>query len=95
MQGYVPILAVAWWAPLAIVGGALVGAGLGYLLLAWAGSGESTEARAQPQQSQGAGAPSYERAKSTTDVRWNPWAFVVAGAIVALIVGLSIGLSAG
>lgn len=81
------VLGVVWWAPLAIVGGALGGAFVGYLLLAVAGTG-----RPRPPGG-GSGRLAFERAESSGDVRWNPWAFVVVGAVVALIVGLSVGLS--
>jgi hypothetical protein len=80
------VLAVAWWAPLAIVGGALAGAGIGYLLLAAAGSGRSRKTGADAKLS-------FERAESTSDLKWNPWAFFVVGAGIAIIVGLSVGLS--
>jgi hypothetical protein len=80
-------LAVAWWAPIAIIGGALAGAFVGYLLLLWAGGPSPREATAT-------GKHGYVRAEeSSRDVRWNPWAFAVAGALIALVVGLSIGLS--
>jgi hypothetical protein len=81
------LLAVAWWAPLAIIGGALGGAGIGYLLLA-ATSG-SRRRPADPGDSR----TSFARAENTSDLAWNPAAFVVAGAVVAVIVGLAIGLS--
>jgi hypothetical protein len=88
MQGLVPALAVAWWAPLAIIGGALVGAGVAYLLLAWTGGGRARESGASSRLR-------FEQAESAADLKWNPWAFLVIGGIVALVVGLSIGLSVG
>jgi hypothetical protein len=85
--GLIPVLAVVWWAPLAIIGGAAGGAVVGYLLLAVAGTGRSRPAGG------GSGRLAFERAERSSDVRWNPWAFLVAGALVALVVGLSVGLS--
>jgi hypothetical protein len=77
---------VAWWAPLAIIGGALGGAFVGYLLLA--GSGPS-----RPRRSADEGRLGFERAERSADLSWNPWAFAVVAGAVALIVGLSVGLS--
>jgi surface antigen len=84
-MGGVP-LAVAWWAPLAIIGGALAGAVVGYLLLASGGADRSRDAESAER-------IGFERAESPTDLAWNRWAFVVVGGVVALVVGLSIGLS--
>ena len=80
------VLAVAWWAPLAIIGGAAAGAGIGYLLLAAAGPGGARKSGPDAKLS-------FERAESSADLEWNPWAFLVIGGIVAIVVGLSVGLS--
>jgi hypothetical protein len=77
-----------WWGPLAIIGGALVGALVGYLLLYGTGS----KAPAPTERDARLG---YQTTDTTNYTRWNPAAFVVIFAIVALIVGLSIGLAAG
>jgi hypothetical protein len=82
------LLAVAWWAPLAIVGGALGGAAIGYLLLVATGG-----SRRPPAESRGQRTP-FARAEDTSDLAWNPAAFLAVGAAVAIIVGLAIGLSA-
>jgi hypothetical protein len=82
------LLAVAWWAPLAIVGGALVGAVVGYLLLASTGS--ERHGSAQP-----AGRLSWHRTDKTNYPTWNPVAFLVIVGVVALVVGLAVGLSVG
>ncbi len=80
-----PVLAdVAWWAPLAIAGGALGGAVVGYLLLAVVGG---------TRRPAGTSRIAYERTDKTNYTVWNPAAFLAAAAIVALIVGLSVGLS--
>jgi hypothetical protein len=75
---------VAWWAPLAIVGGALLGAVFGYALLAAVGV---TRRPAE------ADRLSYERTDRTNYPRWNPAAFLVGIAVVGLIAGLAIGLA--
>ena len=77
---------VAWWAPLAIIGGAVAGLAAGYVLLELAGG------------SRGSGRNSsdrigYERTDKTNYPKLNLAAFVFFLAVVALIVGLSIGLS--
>jgi hypothetical protein len=72
---------VAWWAPLAIIGGALAGLAAGYLLLELAGGSRSVDRIG------------YERTDKTNYPRLNPAAFVLLLVIVGLIVGLSIGLS--
>jgi hypothetical protein len=78
---------VTWWAPLAIIGGAVLGLLAGYLLLAFLGSPSAG----------GSGASErirFERTNQTNYTRPNPAALIVAFCIVALIVGLAIGLSA-
>ncbi len=76
-----------WWAPLAIIGGALVGAAVGALLLI----GTPSSAR----RSRDKGRLAYEETNTTNYVSWNPKAFLVIGAILAIVVGLAIGLSVG
>jgi hypothetical protein len=78
-----PVADVAWWAPLAIIGGALAGAVVGYLLLASAGVAR------RPDQ----GRTSWERTDKTNYATWNPMAFLAIGVGIALIVGLAVGLS--
>jgi hypothetical protein len=80
----VPLADVAWWAPLAIVGGALGGAAVGYLVFVALGPAGR---RSGPSRT------AYERTDTTSYSSWNPMAFLVAGAIVAVIAGLAIGLS--
>jgi hypothetical protein len=77
-----------WWAPVAIIGGAIVGAVIGALLLLGT---PSTGARKSP----GRQRLAYEETDTTNYARWNPVAFLVIGSILAVIVGLSIGLSVG
>ena len=87
MSSVVP-LAVAWWAPLAIIGGALGGGVVGYLLLAATGPGRPHR------ETGGAGRLRFERTEgSALDLPANPWAYLVVGGAVALVVGLAIGLS--
>lgn len=81
-------LATAWWAPLAIVGGALAGAVVGYLLLVVAGT-------ARPREAAGSRRLRFETTDKTNYPQWNPAAFLVATAIVGLVVGLAVGLSVG
>ena len=83
-----PLLAVAWWAPLAIIGGALVGVGVGYLLLAFTETSRSRRS-ATPEQLR------YGRTDKTNYPSWNPLAFLAIGGVIALIVGLAVGLSVG
>lgn len=84
MTGLVPLADVAWWAPLAIIGGALGGAVVGYLLFAASGSARrpATASRID-----------YQRTDKTNYTAWNPVAFLVVLGIIGLIVGLSVGLS--
>jgi hypothetical protein len=78
-----PLADVAWWAPLAIIGGAIFGAVVGYLLLVVVG-GARRPAKAS--------STDYERTDKTNYATWNPVAFLVIGAVIALIVGLAVGL---
>lgn len=80
-----PIADVAWWAPLAIIGGAIGGAVVGYLLLAAAGTTRRPASASKI---------AYERTDKTNYTVWNPLAFLVIAAVIALIVGLAVGLSA-
>jgi hypothetical protein len=83
-----PVLAdVAWWGPLAIIGGAVLGFLAGYLLLALVGSPTGDGSRA-------ADRIRFERTSKTNYPRPNLAAFVVVICIVALVVGLALGLSA-
>jgi hypothetical protein len=82
---------VSWWGPLAIIGGAVAGLGVGYLLLAAAGGTRTGRARTAGPRARGRTA--FERTEKTNYPRLNPAAFVVLFLVVALIVGLSIGLS--
>ena len=79
------VLAVAWWAPLAIIGGALAGLAVGYLLLAAAGG---------PRTRSGTGSLAYERTDKTNYPTFNVAALIVFLGIVGLIIGLAVGLSA-
>jgi hypothetical protein len=81
------LLAVAWWAPLAIIGGAFGGAAIGYLLLVAAGGTRRT-----PGESGDHRTP-FARAEDTSDLAWNPAAFLAVGSALAIIIGLAIGLS--
>jgi hypothetical protein len=80
-------LAVTWWAPLAIIGGALAGAAVGLALLALAGGD-----RTRPP----GGAPArvaYRETDKTNYVAWNPAAVITILALVGLVVGLAVGLA--
>lgn len=79
-------LATAWWAPLAIIGGAAVGAVFGYVLLVAVGTTRTREAGE-------ARRLRFVATDKTNYPKWNPAAFLAAGAIVALVVGLAVGLS--
>ncbi|HVY60011.1 MAG TPA: hypothetical protein VHF22_00085 [Planctomycetota bacterium] len=81
-------LATAWWAPLAIVGGALGGAVFGYLLLVVAGS-------TRPREASESRRLRFQTTEKTSYPQWNPAAFLAAAALVGLIVGLAVGLSVG
>jgi hypothetical protein len=80
------IAEVAWWAPLAIIGGALIGLAAGYALLELAGGsrvgGRGTADRI-----------GYERTDKTNYPKLNIAAFVIVLGAVGLIVGLAVGLS--
>jgi len=76
---------IAWWGPIAIVGGGVLGLLAGYLLLAFVGSpggGSQTAERIR-----------FEPTSQTNYTRPNPAALIVAFGIVALVVGLAVGLS--
>jgi hypothetical protein len=76
---------IAWWAPLAIIGGALVGLVAGYLLLAFVGNpagGSQVSERIR-----------FEETSKSNYPRPNVAAFVVVLGAIALIVGLAVGLS--
>jgi len=77
---------VAWWAPIAIIGGAVGGAAVGYLLLVVVGA---------PRRSSETTKIDWERTDKTNYPSWNPAAFVLALAAIGLIAGLAIGLSSG
>jgi uncharacterized membrane protein len=77
-----------WWAPVAIIGGAIVGAVMAVLLLLGTPS-------AGARQSRGRQRLAYEETDNTNYAKWSPVAFLVIGSILAVIVGLSIGLSVG
>lgn len=81
-------LATAWWAPLAIVGGALAGAVFGYVLLLVSGT-------ARPREAPGSRRLRFETTDKTNYPQWNPAAFLAVTAIVGLVVGLAVGLSVG
>jgi hypothetical protein len=78
---------VAWWAPIAIIGGAVGGAAVGYLLLVVVGG--------TPRRSSETSKIDWERTDKTNYPSWNPAAFVVALAAIGLIAGLAVGLSSG
>jgi hypothetical protein len=77
---------VAWWAPIAIIGGAVAGAAVGYLLLMLVGA---------PRRSTETSKIDWERTDKTNYPSWNPAAFVIALAVIGLIAGLAAGLSSG
>jgi hypothetical protein len=77
---------IAWWAPLAIIGGALAGLAAGYALLELAGGSRAG----------GGGIADrirYERTDKTNYPKLNVAAFVFVLGLVGLIVGLAVGLS--
>ena len=76
---------MSWWGALAIVGGALLGLGIGLSLV---GGRAAAGGRRRSQ-----GGLAYEQAPSTSELRVNPWAFVVIGGIIVVIVALAVGLS--
>ena len=77
---------IAWWGPLAIIGGALVGLVVGYVLLAAQGAPRSGGPVAERLR--------FERTDKTNYPRPNLAAMVVLLAVIGLVVGLSVGLSA-
>jgi hypothetical protein len=81
-----PLAEVAWWAPIAIIGGAVAGAAVGYVLLAVVGTTR------RPTESS---KTDWERTDKTNYPSWNPAAFVAALAAIGLVVGLAVGLSSG
>jgi hypothetical protein len=77
---------VAWWAPIAIIGGAVAGAAVGYLLLVVVGT---------PRRSTESSRIDWEPTDKTNYPSWNPRAFVLVLAAIGLIAGLAVGLSSG
>ena len=77
---------IAWWAPLAIIGGALIGLVAGYLLLVFVGNPAGGSRAAERIR--------FEETSQSNYPRPNVAAFVVVLAVIALIVGLAVGLSA-
>lgn len=84
-MGAPAIADIAWWGPIAIVGGAVAGLGVAYLVLAIAGG--------RRRRSQVEGRLAFERTDKTNYPVLNPAAFLVAFGAVGLIVGLAVGLS--
>jgi hypothetical protein len=82
----VELAEIAWWAPLAIIGGALAGLAAGYVLLELAG-GSRVGGRGSADRIR------YERTDKTNYPKLNIAAFVFFLVAIGLIVGLSIGLS--
>lgn len=76
---------VAWWAPIAIIGGAVAGASVGYVLLLVG----------RPRRTGEASRIDWERTDRTNYPSWNPAAFALALAAIGLIAGLAVGLSSG
>lgn len=76
---------VAWWAPIAIIGGAVVGASVGYVLLV----------AGRPRRTSETSKVDWERTDKTNYPSWNPAAFVLTLAAIGLIAGLAVGLSSG
>jgi 1,4-dihydroxy-2-naphthoate octaprenyltransferase len=74
----------AWWGPLLIVAGAILGIVVSYLLLVLLGA---------PAPSRLSRRIGYEETAKTNYPSLNPVAILVVLGIVALIVGLSIGLA--
>lgn len=76
---------VAWWAPIAIIGGAVAGAAVGYVLLVVGAprrTGETSKI-------------DWERTDKTNYPSWNPAAFVLTLVAIGLVAGLAVGLSSG
>jgi hypothetical protein len=74
---------VSWWVPLAFVAAGL--AGIGIALSLTAGRPRS-DAAAQPADAHGHGGPRRSRYRQDNDLRWNPSAFITAGALVGVVV---------
>ena len=82
-----PLGDVAWWAPIAIVGGALAGIVIAFLVLEVAGG--------RPGATRTGRRLAFERTDKTNYPVLNPAAFIVFFGAIGLIVGLAVGLSAG
>jgi hypothetical protein len=79
------LAAIAWWGPIAIVGGAAGGLVVAYVVLAVAGGGGTRGRRP--------GRLVFERTEKTNYPVLNPTAFLVFFGVLGLIIGLAIGLS--
>jgi hypothetical protein len=82
-----PLGDIAWWGPIAIIGGAAVGLIVAYLVLAVAGGNQRRR--------RGSEALAFERTDKTNYPSLNPAAFLVFFGAIGLVVGLAIGLSSG
>ncbi len=79
-----PLADTAWWGPLLIVVGAFLGLVVGYLLLVLLGA---------PAPSRLSKRIGYEETDKTNYPSLNPVAILVVVGVVALIVGLAVGLA--
>ena len=78
---------IAWWGPIAIVAGAIVGIVVAYVVLAVAGG--------RPGGARSARRLAFETTDKTNYPVLNPAAFIVFFGALGLIIGLAIGLSSG
>jgi len=78
---------IAWWGPIAIIGGAIIGLAVAYLALAIAGG--------RPGGTQTSRRLAFETTNKTNYPVLNPVAFLVVLGAIGLIVGLAVALSTG
>jgi len=76
---------IAWWGPIAIVGGAVAGIVVAYVALGVAGG--------RPGGTRASRRLAFERTDKTNYPVLNPAAFIVFLGALGLIVGLAVGLS--
>jgi hypothetical protein len=76
---------MSWWVPLAFLAAGLAGVGIALSLTAG-----RPRSDAAAQAADGHGGPQRSRYRQDNDLRWNPSAFITAGALVGAVVLIAV-----